>query len=158
MNTAIQDAYDLGWKLSCVLCAWARQELLNTYEAERRPVGAHNVDFAAGAMGVEKEVAVIEKLATLDNIDGIITSVPRDRSLRTKTLAEQRMAVITAVDTFCRLPGRYGKPIIARSANQRSPFVEDLLQAAGIPIYQSVEECSLAAYALARYGRIRCGD
>jgi len=53
---------------------------------------------------------VIEKLASLDNIDGIITSVPRDRSLRAKSLADQRKAVITAVDEFCQIPKRYGKP------------------------------------------------
>jgi putative polyketide hydroxylase len=44
MNTAIADGYDLGWKLSWVLKGWAREELLETYEAERRPVVAHNVE------------------------------------------------------------------------------------------------------------------
>lgn len=43
MNTAIQDAFDLGWKLAWVLRGWASARLLDTYERERRPVGAHNV-------------------------------------------------------------------------------------------------------------------
>lgn len=43
MNTAIQDAFDLGWKLAWVLRGWAGPELLATYERERRPVAAHNV-------------------------------------------------------------------------------------------------------------------
>ena len=43
MNTAIQDAFDLGWKLAWVLRGWAGPELLATYEPERRPVAAHNV-------------------------------------------------------------------------------------------------------------------
>ncbi|MFF0728806.1 FAD-dependent monooxygenase [Streptomyces sp. NPDC004134] len=47
MNTAIQDAFDLGWKLAWTLRGWARDDLLDTYETERRPVGRHNVDFSA---------------------------------------------------------------------------------------------------------------
>ena len=43
MNTAIQDSFDLGWKLAWVLRGWAGPELLATYEPERRPVAAHNV-------------------------------------------------------------------------------------------------------------------
>lgn len=40
MNTGIQDAYNLGWKLGCVL-AGAQDSLLDTYEEERLPVAAH---------------------------------------------------------------------------------------------------------------------
>ncbi|WP_421740226.1 FAD-dependent monooxygenase [Cellulomonas sp.] len=43
MNTAIHDGYDLGWKLGWVLRGWADELLLDTYEAERRPVGLRNV-------------------------------------------------------------------------------------------------------------------
>jgi 2-polyprenyl-6-methoxyphenol hydroxylase-like FAD-dependent oxidoreductase len=39
MNTGIQDAYNLGWKLGQVL-AGARDHLLDTYEEERLPVAA----------------------------------------------------------------------------------------------------------------------
>lgn len=39
LNTGVQDAYNLGWKLGQVL-AGAPAELLDTYEAERRPVAA----------------------------------------------------------------------------------------------------------------------
>ena len=51
MNTAIADGYDLGWKLSWVLKGWARDELLETYEAERRPVVAHNVERSVDERG-----------------------------------------------------------------------------------------------------------
>jgi 2-polyprenyl-6-methoxyphenol hydroxylase-like FAD-dependent oxidoreductase len=43
MNTAIADGHDLGWKLGWVLLGWADENLLDTYEEERRPVAAHNV-------------------------------------------------------------------------------------------------------------------
>jgi 2-polyprenyl-6-methoxyphenol hydroxylase-like FAD-dependent oxidoreductase len=40
MNTGIQDAYNLGWKLGCVI-EGAADALLDTYEEERLPVAAH---------------------------------------------------------------------------------------------------------------------
>ena len=40
MNTGIQDAYNLAWKLALVLEGTAPETLLDSYEAERRPVGA----------------------------------------------------------------------------------------------------------------------
>ncbi|MET0788299.1 MAG: FAD-dependent monooxygenase [Cellulomonas sp.] len=49
MNTAIHDGYDLGWKLGWVLRGWAAESLLDTYEAERRPVGLRNVERSAVA-------------------------------------------------------------------------------------------------------------
>ena len=42
MNTAIQDAHNLAWKLAFVLRGWADDGLLDTYQEERRPVGARN--------------------------------------------------------------------------------------------------------------------
>jgi 2-polyprenyl-6-methoxyphenol hydroxylase-like FAD-dependent oxidoreductase len=38
MNTGIQDAYNLGWKLAAVAGGTASPALLDSYEAERRPV------------------------------------------------------------------------------------------------------------------------
>ncbi|MEU3092989.1 FAD-dependent monooxygenase [Streptomyces massasporeus] len=39
MNTGIQDACNLAWKLAIVLDGGARPRLLDSYDAERRPVG-----------------------------------------------------------------------------------------------------------------------
>jgi hypothetical protein len=38
MNTGVQDSVDLGWKLQAVLSGWGGPTLLESYEAERRPV------------------------------------------------------------------------------------------------------------------------
>jgi hypothetical protein len=40
MNTGLQDALNLGWKLGAALAGWAPDWLLDTYHAERAPVGA----------------------------------------------------------------------------------------------------------------------
>jgi 2-polyprenyl-6-methoxyphenol hydroxylase-like FAD-dependent oxidoreductase len=40
MNTSIQDAANLGWKLAATVQGWAPDGLLDTYHSERHPVGA----------------------------------------------------------------------------------------------------------------------
>ena len=40
LNTSVQDAYNLGWKLALVLGGLANPGLLDTYDAERRPIAA----------------------------------------------------------------------------------------------------------------------
>jgi putative polyketide hydroxylase len=55
MNTAIHDAYDLGWKVAWVLRGWAEPSLLETYEAERRPVGLNNVARSRNPNGAQRE-------------------------------------------------------------------------------------------------------
>jgi len=43
MNTAIADAFDLSWKLAWIQRGIALPSLLDTYEAERGPIGRRNV-------------------------------------------------------------------------------------------------------------------
>jgi hypothetical protein len=40
MNTGLQDALNLGWKLGAAVAGWAPDQLLDSYHAERHPVGA----------------------------------------------------------------------------------------------------------------------
>lgn len=46
LNSAIQDAHNLAWKLAQVLGGKASDALLDSYEAERRPVADRNVRWA----------------------------------------------------------------------------------------------------------------
>ena len=46
MNTGIGDAADLGWKLAALHFGWGGAHLLDSYEAERRPVGIRQCDEA----------------------------------------------------------------------------------------------------------------
>lgn len=46
MNTGIQDAFNLGWKLAAVQLG-AHSALLDTYEAERLPVARHVLDLSS---------------------------------------------------------------------------------------------------------------
>ena len=47
MNTGMQDAYNLGWKLAAVLQRYARAELLESYEAERLPIAAWTLNVSS---------------------------------------------------------------------------------------------------------------
>ncbi|MEV0266533.1 FAD-dependent monooxygenase [Streptomyces sp. NPDC050617] len=49
LNTSIQDAYNLGWKIAAVLRQGAPDALLDSYEAERLPV-------AAGVLGLSTRI------------------------------------------------------------------------------------------------------
>jgi 2-polyprenyl-6-methoxyphenol hydroxylase-like FAD-dependent oxidoreductase len=47
-NTAVEDAVNLGWKLAAVLKGQAAPRLLESYEAERRPLAQRNTAYAKG--------------------------------------------------------------------------------------------------------------
>ncbi|WP_197732921.1 FAD-dependent monooxygenase [Paraburkholderia pallida] len=57
MNTGICDAVDLGWKFAAVLQGWGGPKLLESIEAERRPVGARNLEASGAHMGVRLRIA-----------------------------------------------------------------------------------------------------
>jgi 2-polyprenyl-6-methoxyphenol hydroxylase-like FAD-dependent oxidoreductase len=52
MNTGIQDAWNLGWKLALAARGLAAEALLDSYDAERRPVGRLVVRFTDRAFAV----------------------------------------------------------------------------------------------------------
>jgi hypothetical protein len=47
MNTGMGDAVDLGWKLTALIEGWGGEDLLHSYDTERRPVGRRAIDAAA---------------------------------------------------------------------------------------------------------------
>ena len=49
LNSGIQDAHNLTWKLAAVVGGAASPALLDSYEPERRPVAIRNVEFATFA-------------------------------------------------------------------------------------------------------------
>src|SRR5262245_42697684 len=60
MNTAIADAFDLGWKLAWVCRALAADPLLDTYEAERGPIGRRNVALSMVPGGGGSDDGLVE--------------------------------------------------------------------------------------------------
>lgn len=79
-NTSIQDAYNLAWKLALVTSGRAGDHLLDSYTAERQPVGRQVVDRAnqsvmemsvwLGALGFRPGQSEAEALAVIDHLFG----------------------------------------------------------------------------------------
>lgn len=61
MNTGLQDAFNLAWKLSAVIKGTAAPELLNTYTSERRPMAQALLAFAAQ----------LHDISTMNSAEGI---------------------------------------------------------------------------------------
>ncbi len=57
MNTGVDDAANMAWKLAAVVQGWAPPALLDTYEAERKPIGHRNTSmshkFASAVAGLD---------------------------------------------------------------------------------------------------------
>lgn len=62
MNTGIQEAWNLGWKLALVAKGTADQALLDTYEAERRPISRFVLRFTDRASSIATSRSRIPRL------------------------------------------------------------------------------------------------
>ena len=73
LSLGVQDAVNLGWKLAQVVKGTSRESLLDTYHAERYPVGARALKhtMAQGALQRrdERMEAVIDLVSELANMD-----------------------------------------------------------------------------------------
>jgi 2-polyprenyl-6-methoxyphenol hydroxylase-like FAD-dependent oxidoreductase len=83
LNSGVQDAHNLAWKLAAVLHGRARPALLDSYERERRPVARNNADQSlrnalrllevtqALGIGESLEASCEHVAATLADPDGL---------------------------------------------------------------------------------------
>ena len=71
LNTCIQDAHNLVWKLAAVLTGRAPDSLLDTYDAERRPIAKYNMDWAMSAS--------IHFQTVIDGVIGLNQVIPPQR-------------------------------------------------------------------------------
>jgi 2-polyprenyl-6-methoxyphenol hydroxylase-like FAD-dependent oxidoreductase len=149
MNTGIQDAWNLGWKLALVARGLAEESLLDSYDAERRPVGRFVVRFTDRAFSA----------ATSAN--------PLIRTLRTRIvprvlpLALRRFGRGAAYGfrTVSQLGIRYrGSPAVqeGRPALRRGPRAGDRLPDARVTL--DGRPCWLGqALAAPRFHLLACG-
>lgn len=55
LNTGVQDAVNLGWKLAQVIKGMSPRTLLDSYHAERHPVGAHVLRLTMAAVALRRD-------------------------------------------------------------------------------------------------------
>ncbi|MFF4825066.1 FAD-dependent oxidoreductase [Streptomyces sp. NPDC001312] len=68
-NTGIQDAHNLAWKIAAVLRGWAGSTLLDSYEAERRPVAQTTSARATLQAAREQHPGYSARTASNDSAD-----------------------------------------------------------------------------------------
>ncbi|MGW1160302.1 rifampin monooxygenase [Streptomyces sp. NPDC002513] len=75
LNLGVQDAFNLGWKLAAAVNGWAPEGLLDSYHAERHPVGARVLDNTRAQitlLGTEPgAVALRELFSTLMDFEEV---------------------------------------------------------------------------------------
>lgn len=67
LNTGLQDVVDLSWKLTAMLQGWGGPALLDSFDPERRPVGARNV--AEASRNLRRMTSVGNNPALLDDTE-----------------------------------------------------------------------------------------
>ncbi|MEM8529421.1 MAG: FAD-dependent monooxygenase [Chloroflexota bacterium] len=82
MNLAIGDAFNLGWKLALVLRNEVHEEVLDSYEIERRPVAQTILRGADRGFELEATQNSIIELFRLYVLPSIINGVARFRAVR----------------------------------------------------------------------------
>ncbi|MGC0418270.1 FAD-dependent monooxygenase [Embleya sp. AB8] len=82
LNLGVQDAFNLGWKLAAEVHGWAPEGLLDSYHAERHPVGAAVLDNTRAQMtllgndpGAVALRELLSKLADFEEVNGYITGM-----------------------------------------------------------------------------------
>jgi 2-polyprenyl-6-methoxyphenol hydroxylase-like FAD-dependent oxidoreductase len=103
LNLGVGDAMNLGWKLGAVIAGWAAEDLLDTYDAERRPIGAWVLDWTRAQIGVLRG----------DAKSGALRQVVADL-LNTREGTTYAVKMISGVTQRVDLPGDH--PLIGRYA------------------------------------------
>jgi 2-polyprenyl-6-methoxyphenol hydroxylase-like FAD-dependent oxidoreductase len=111
LNLGVGDATNLGWKLGAVIAGWAPEGLLDTYDAERRPVGEWVLDWTRA------QVSLLRGDAKSAALRGIVADL-----LGTRDGATYAVKKISGVDQRIDLPGDH--PLVGR-------YVPDLWLADG---------------------------
>lgn len=81
LNTGVQDAHNLAWKIAAVEAGWATDALVDTYESERRPVAQRNADVSL--QNAMRLMEIYQALAAVDPAERAAGTTPITDELRT---------------------------------------------------------------------------
>jgi acyl-CoA synthetase (NDP forming) len=129
------------------------------------PVPTNPIDFAGSTRTAHDEASVVEMLLGQNYIDGVISNVPINPMVWSymtnpgkipKPLLDATKLAVDGASHFASLPAKFNKPIIAmRLRKSEHDIVADILKGAGIPVYDTPEECARSMLALAEYAEVR---
>ena len=125
MNTGIQDAANLGWKLGLVCHGRATPRLLDTYDRERRPVGAFVLRFTNRAFTAATSSAAPVRFARTHLAPralGLAARVPKTRAVAFRTVSQLGIRypnLLTPASSSTKMPTRLGV-LRSRMAGRRA--------------------------------------
>lgn len=125
LNTGLGDAVDLGWKLAAVIDGWGGPLLLDSYDAERRPIQAAVIEAAVANM------RVLSTELFADQIDAPGKEGDRVRSLAHANIQARKHAEFHALDLVLDLGCEASPVMAANSATQ--PGSEGVRPGARLP-------------------------
>jgi len=102
VNSGLEDARNLGWKLAAVLQGWGDEALLRSYDAERRPVFKSTIDDFI-AKSIENDRAFLESFGEERDPDAFAAAL--------KARAQGAVGEVHAFE-----PHYEGSPIVWRDA------------------------------------------
>ncbi|HEY0932387.1 MAG TPA: FAD-dependent monooxygenase [Trebonia sp.] len=115
LNTGIGDAADLGWKLAATLAGWGGPGLLDSYEAERRPLHRRVIDEATANM------ATLAPELLDDGLDQPGPDGDRARAAAARRITETKRAEYFSTDLV--LGHRYrDSPVLPESPTVPGPW------------------------------------
>jgi 2-polyprenyl-6-methoxyphenol hydroxylase-like FAD-dependent oxidoreductase len=114
-NTGVGDAVDLGWKLAAVLDGWAGPGLLDSYDAERRPVQDRIIQEAASHM------QVLSGELLVDHLDEDTAAGEAARQAVHERIQETKVGEFHTLDVVLDL-GVRGSPILADEVADADPL------------------------------------
>jgi 2-polyprenyl-6-methoxyphenol hydroxylase-like FAD-dependent oxidoreductase len=91
MNTGLQDAYNLGWKLALVAAGRADAALLDSYEAERIPVAQRlleTTDRAFRLVVADNALAALMRTTVVARLAALAMSQPRLQSFAFRVVSQ----------------------------------------------------------------------
>jgi 2,4-dichlorophenol 6-monooxygenase len=133
LTSAIHDAQNLCWKLAAVLKGRAGDALLDSYEEERRPVDARNIQrsmensithFEMGrAFGLSPAATPEENWAQLKKV---VSGKPKDASHRSQALRAMRLASMEANELNVEYGFRYDSRAILPDGSSEPAPIDDI--------------------------------
>jgi len=119
------------------------------------PIPKNPVDFAGGSRSALDEARVVEALAKLDYIDGVICNLPVNAFL-SNSFGEQTRIAVEGAERLVEIPKKYKKPVVTMKFRALDNSVIDtIVKEGGIPIYNTPEDCARAMYGLVKFGEIK---
>jgi 2-polyprenyl-6-methoxyphenol hydroxylase-like FAD-dependent oxidoreductase len=115
MNTGIQDAHNLAWKLAATLQSAAGSRLLDTYECERRPVGRSVTEWS-----LENFASIMEKMHRHQPKGGASTTPDGPRA-RPGTLNEEGIVFGISYESEAVVPDETEPPVLANRVTDYIP-------------------------------------